>query len=382
MGWISARSLVMFGMATLLIYGTSASVAQAKGAHPLVQSDFYNAVNVSIGSDSSSNLRLEFGESDARISFDTSRFSGYNAVTFDVDNSNGPADAGNGIRVLGDGKTLATIDFGNPATARRQTVRFAGHRVITFVRHSTDSSGAYYVSAPTLVVSGASPAPITVPANAKGHSLAQSDFYNAVNVSIGSDSSSNLRLEFGESDARISFDTSRFSGYNTVTFDVDNSNGPANPGDGIQVLGDGKVLLTVDFGNPATARRQTVRFAGHRVITFVRHSTDSSGAYYVSAPTLVTSGAAPVPPPTIVLASTTVHGGAQQTVDVSTTPGRPVTIVIVYANGEHQVFGPQQAGPTGHDIYTFSVLHGSKGTAEVVVIVRGLSVAQTTFAVS
>ncbi len=246
MGWISARSLVVFGMATLLIYGTSASVAQAKGSRPLVQSDFYNAVNVSMGSDSSSNLRLDFGESDARVSFDTSRYSGYNAVTFDVDNSNGPADAGNGIRVLGDGKTLVTIDFGNPATARHQTVRFAGRRVITFVRHSASSSGDYYVSTPMLVVSGASP----------------------------------------------------------------------------------------------------------------------------------------VPAPTIVLASAIVHAGGQQTVDVSTTPGRQVTIVIVYANGEHQIFGPQQSGPTGHDIYTFSVPHGSKGTAEVVVIVRGLSVAQTTFAVS
>jgi len=220
-------------------------------------------------------------------------------------------------------------------------------------------------------------------AQAKGsRPLAQGDFYNAVNVSMGSDSSSNLRLDFGESDARVSFDTSRYSGYNAVAFDVDNSGGPADAGDGIRVLGDGKVLATIDFGNPATARRQPVRFAGHRVITFVRRSTNGYGDYYVTSPVLITSGASPAPAPTIVLASTTVHGGAQQTVDVSTTPGRQVTIVIVYANGEHQIFGPQQFGPTGHDIYTFSVPHVSKGTAEVVVIVRGLSVAQTTFAVS
>ncbi len=218
---------------------------------------------------------------------------------------------------------------------------------------------------------------------AKGtHLLVQGDFYNVVGVQVGSDSSNNLQFQFSGPDERVSFDASRYSGYNAVTFDVDNSNGPADVGNGIRVLGDGKTLATIDFGNPATARRQTVRFAGHRVITFVRHSTSSSGDYYVTSPTLVVSGASPVSAPTIVLASTTVRNGAQQTVDVSTSPGRQITIVIVYANGEHQIFGPQQSGPTGHDIYTFSVPHGSKGTAEVVVIARGLSVAQTTFAVS
>lgn len=181
----------------------------------------------------------------------------------------------------------------------------------------------------------------------------------------------------------ISFDARNFpSSYNAVTFGIGAIEAGSLTADShLLVQGDGHTIADIQPTSASGAQHVTVRLGGHHIITFVRKG-DATGEWYLFSPTLVQAGPTPPPAPRIVLASGTVQGGGQQTVDVATSASRQVTILIIYANGTHTVAGPQRSGPTGHDIYTFTVPQGTSGSAQVVAVVTGLGIAQATFTVS
>lgn len=220
------------------------------------------------------------------------------------------------------------------------------------------------------------------------HPLTQNDFYNLGNASFETNyavgnQSYTLVVGLGDNGATISVDTRNFPGYNAVTFGVGADDPRAFDATSVlQVFGDGKLIASFQPTSASVALHPTVQFQGHHIITFVRKSDTPSYPWRLTEPTLLALGAPPLPAPQIVLASRTIQGGTQQTIDVSTVPGRQITMVIIYANGSHMIAGPQLAGPTGHDIYTFFVPRGVMGTAQVVAIVKGVGLAQTTFTVS
>lgn len=216
------------------------------------------------------------------------------------------------------------------------------------------------------------------------YALTDSDFFNVQGEIVQQTQSSPLFLKFYFNDHGISFDDRRFRQYNAVTFYVGAEGSySVDTASQVQVLGDGHVIKSIPLTSASPSPHITVRIAGHQIITFQRVSANDlgSGYFYVAAPTLVHLGPTPPPAPMIVLGSSSVKGGDQQTVDVATQANRLVTILIVYANGRHVVVGPQRSGPTGHDIYTFNVPSGVAGVAQIVAIVNGSGVAQTQFTV-
>ncbi len=216
------------------------------------------------------------------------------------------------------------------------------------------------------------------------YALTDSDFFNVQNtdISAATQSSPHLFLLFNYNNSSISFDDRRYSQYNAVTFYVGAHRADSvDAASYVHVLGDGHLIKSIPLTSPSPSPLVTVRIAGRHIITFQRVSDNDNGYFFMGAPTLVHLGPTPPPAPMIVLASGSVKGGDQQTVDVATQANRLVTILIVYANGRHVVVGPQRSGPTGHDIYTFNVPSGVAGVAQIVAIVNGSGVAQTQFTV-
>ena len=216
------------------------------------------------------------------------------------------------------------------------------------------------------------------------YALTDSDFFNVqhTDISAVTQSDPHLFLFFYNNNSSISFDDRRYSQYNAVTFYVGADRADTvDAASYVHVLGDGHLIKSIPLTSPSPSPLITVRIAGHHIITFQRVSDNDIGHFYMGAPTLVHLGPTPPAAPTIMLASGSVKGGDQQTVDVATQANRLVTILIVYANGRHIVVGPQRSGPTGHDIYTFNVPNGVAGVAQIVAIVNGSGVAQTQFTV-
>lgn len=185
--------------------------------------------------------------------------------------------------------------------------------------------------------------------------------------------------------AGISINMQPFRAYNALAFDVgaDDSTDSGTVGKVI-FYGDGTQLASFNVMPGVSARHEIVDLGLHTIIRVVRQSNDSgsNGAYALVNPELVHQGAPPSPPPSIVLASGMVQAGAQQTIDVSTQANKTVTLLVVYPNGKHLAVGPQKSGPTGHDIYTFTVPSGTHGQAQVVAVITGVGIAQSTFNIS
>lgn len=220
------------------------------------------------------------------------------------------------------------------------------------------------------------------------HPLTSADTFGAAgevgfsSVTVAGQSFQNA-LYLGTSGAEISTNMGSFRAYNTLAFDLGADDNTSTDTTGsLTVYGDGKQLASFTVTPRVPVRHEVVGLGGHTIIRLVRQSSDNNGYYALANPELIHQGPAPSPPPSIVLGSGTTTIGSQQAVDVSTQARKTVTVVVVFANGTHLVDGPHLSGPTGHYLYTFNVPCGTKGTAQVVAVVGGIGVAQTTFTVS
>lgn len=220
------------------------------------------------------------------------------------------------------------------------------------------------------------------------HPLMDADMFGSTgqagfrSVTVAGQSFQNA-LYLGTSGSEISTNMGSFRAYNALAFDLgaDDSTSTGTTGS-VTIYGDGRQLASFTVTPRVPVRHLVVGLGGHRIIRLVRQSSDNSGYYALVNPELIRQGALPPPPPSIALESGTTTVGSQQAVDVSTQARKTVTIMVVFANGAHLVDGPHLSGPTGHYLYTFNVPARTKGTAQVVAVVNGIGLAQTTFTVS
>jgi len=189
-------------------------------------------------------------------------------------------------------------------------------------------------------------------------------------------------LVLGTRTSEISTNMQSFRAYNALTFDLgardDTSTGTTGS---VVVYGDDTLLGSYVVTPHRPVRHIVVRLGAHTIIRLVRQSSDNSGYYILANAALVQQGLPVPPPPAITLQGPTSTIGAQQAVDVATQRGAQITIMVVFAMGQHLVDGPHRAGPTGHYLHVFTVPAGSTGRAQVVAVVTDFGVAQTTFVV-
>lgn len=188
-------------------------------------------------------------------------------------------------------------------------------------------------------------------------------------------------IDFDYDLGQISFNPHLYPSYNAITFGFGISDNLTGASGTIEVQDNGKTIRTYKIVSQREVQHATIPLTGHGVLTFIRHE-ETNGDVLMTDPTLIVAGSPTPSAPSVIVATGSVMGGGQQTIDTTTVPGKMVTDVVIYRSGAHLISGPHRAGPTGHDIFTFTVPTNVPGKAEVFVIVQGVGTAQTTFVVS